>query len=79
MQKDVVLPAIFSFANLTLKDTKYSYIILSSDEFEFITRKLCENKWIKKVPHFKVEQCSMFQISAQAKYTHFQKILNIHI
>ena len=44
---NMVLAAIFCFANLKVnivKDTKYR---MSSDRFEFITPKLCKNKWGK--------------------------------
>ena len=68
-RKDVVLAAIFCFAHLKVKDTKY--IILSTDSNSAHTSyvKTSGTKTIVLI----ADQSSMFHISIQDKYTHFKK------
>ena len=70
-REDVVLAAIFSFAFLKVNDCNDRML---SDRFS--TPKLCKNK--REKMHSNVEQSLMSRnISARAKYTHFQKSCNI--
>ena len=68
-REDVVLAAIFCFAYLKVKDTKY--IILSKDSNSAHTNyvKTSETKNIVLI----AEQSSMYHISTQDKYTHLKK------
>ena len=61
----------FCFLYLKVKDTKDRML---SDRSEFSTPILCKDKREKNL-HSKVEQSSMFHISGQAKYIHFQESL----
>ena len=66
-RKDVVLAAIFCFAYLKVKDTKY--IILSTDSNSAHTSYV-KTSGTKNVVLI-ADQSSMFHISIQDKYTHF--------
>ena len=65
----MVLAAILFSAYLKVNDTKY---IILSDRLEFSTHQLCKNKRDQNLI-LVADQSSMFHISTQDNYAHFEK------